>query len=76
MGKNSPTDYTMNKEAAESLANEIQKFWHDKGCSSVEVWVETIPVYNRGEEKRIATRFEINSNIIQSLSSLENDNYI
>jgi hypothetical protein len=72
MTNRNPKDYTLNKEAAKGLAEKIQKHWHDKGYDSVRVWVEDIHVYNREGTRRITTRFEINSNIIQSVSSLEN----
>lgn len=72
MSRNNPKDYTLNKEAAQSLADKIKQYWHTRGHLSVDAWVEVIPIYNPSSGKRIATRFEINSNIIQSVSSLEN----
>lgn len=75
MSKKNPRDYTLNKEAAKGLAERIQKSWHDRGHDSVEVWIEDVNVYDRNTKKLITTRYEINSNILQSVSSLESGNY-
>ena len=71
MTRKNPRDYTLNRDAAKDLAYSIQSSWRQRGYDSVEVWVETIPVYNKHTGERLTTRFELNSNIIQSVSSLE-----
>jgi hypothetical protein len=65
-----PTDYTLNKEAAEELAQKIMDFWAHRGYYEVSAWVESIPIYNTFTGKKITTRYEINSNISQSVSSI------
>ena len=75
MSKNIP-EYTLEREHALELVTKIKDFWHSRGQTEVEVWLETIPIYNRATQKKVATRFEINSNIFQSVSSLESGNVI
>ena len=76
MGRKNPKDYTLNKEACQELVDKIARVWGDKGVSGVEVWVESIPIYNHRTGERISMRYEINSNILQDVASLEAGNYI
>lgn len=63
------SDPTMKRADAQNLARRIKKYWHDLGYKTVHVWVEPVPIYSPATNEKIATRFEINSNIVQKVPS-------
>lgn len=53
-------DYITDKGNCQELADKIKAFYKN---DSVEVWVETIPVYDTNTGARLTTRYEIASNL-------------
>lgn len=70
MSKKSDTDYTLNKDAARNLCERIEKFWHSRGYIYVLAYPKAVIIYDTAGNK-VGTRYEIKSNIKQSVSSLE-----
>lgn len=55
-------DYTANHDDAAALAFQIQEYYHKDGYTGVNVWVESVPIYN-SDGARISMRYDIRSNI-------------
>jgi hypothetical protein len=66
---NNKRDYTRNKFAAEGLADKLRDWYHRRGLTNVEVWVEEDrPISDFGT--RLPSNYSIQSNIRYNVDNI------
>jgi len=62
-------DYIKNRYASQDLANKIRNWWHNKGYTSVQVWVEEEnPITDFGT--KLPPSYSVRSNINFTVDSI------